>query len=131
MNAKVKLVLIVICLMAASFCGGLVYSSKTTITRLETDILELSKRNKSITTRVNDLRAATERDAEASRILAEGLTGFSRGLEEQVRRSQSIADRAERINYLARVLNKGIAELIIKVDLVWKGNSSTTDNSSN
>lgn len=131
MNAKIKSVLVIICLMVASFVGGLIYSSKTTITRLETDILELSKRNKSITTRVNDLRAATERDAEASRILAEGLTGFSRGLEEQVRRSQSIADRAERINYLAGVLNKGISELIIKVDLVQKGNSSTICDNSN
>lgn len=131
MNAKIKLVFIVICLMVASFVGGLVYSSKTTTTRLETDILELSRRNKSITTRVNDLRAATERDAEASRILAEGLTGFGRGLEEQIRRSQSIADRAERINYLAGVLNKGISELINKVNLVQERNSGTTGNSSN
>ena len=131
MNAKIKLVFIVICLMVASFIGGLVYSNKTTVSRLETDIAELSKRNKSITTRVNDLRAATERDAEASRLLAEGLSGLSSGLTEQIRRSQSIADRATKIDYLARVLDKGIAELIIKVDLVWKGNSSITDNSSN
>lgn len=131
MNAKIKLVFIVICLMVASFVGGLVYSNKTTVSRLETDIAELSKRNKSITTRVNDLSAAAERDTETSRLLAEGLAGFSRGLEAQIRRSQGIAERAERIDYLARVLDKGIAELIIKVDLVWKGNSSTTDNSSN
>ena len=131
MNAKIKLVFIVICLMVASFIGGLVYSNKTTVSRLETDIAELSKRNKSITTRVNDLSAAAERDTETSRLLAEGLAGFSRGLEDQIRRSQGIAERAERIDYLARVLDKGIAELIIKVDLVWKGNSSTTNNCSN
>ena len=115
MNAKIKLVFIVICLMVASFIGGLVYSNKTTVSRLETDIAELSKRNKSITTRVNDLRAATERDAEASRLLAEGLSGLSSGLTDQIRRSQSIADRATKIDYLARVLDKGIAELIVTV----------------
>ena len=131
MNAKIKLVFIVICLMVASFVGGLIYRDQTTVVRLETDITELSRRNKSITTRVNDLSAAAERDTETSRLLAEGLAGFSRGLEAQIRRSQGIAERAERIDYLARVLDKGIAELIIKVDLVWKGNSSTTDNSSN
>lgn len=130
MNAQIKFVLITTVLMVASFIGGLVYRDQTTVVRLETDILELSKRNKSITTRVNDLRAATERDAEASRLLAEGLSGLSSGLTDQIRRSQSIADRATKIDYLARVLDKGIAELILKVDLVQKGCSGTSSNSS-
>ena len=130
MNAQIKFVLITTVLMVASFIGGLVYRDQTTVSRLETDILELSKRNKSITTRVNDLSAAAERDTETSRLLAEGLAGFSRGLETQIRRSQGIAERAERIDYLARVLDKGIAELIIKVDLVQKGCSGVSSNSS-
>lgn len=131
MNAQIKIALAVLVLMVASFIGGLVYSDKTTVARLETDILELSKRNKSITARVNDLRAATERDAEASRVLAEGLAGLSSRLAEQARRSQSITERATRIDYLARVLDKGISELIIKVDMVQKRFTSNPVRNSN
>ena len=108
----------VLILMVLSFSGGLLAGRRScagTISGLETDILELSNRNKSITTRLVDLDAAARRDAEASKRLAEGIGDIGKRIAEQVKRGRAITDRAERIAYLAGVLDKGITELIIQV----------------
>jgi len=131
MNAKIKYGIIVIVLMVASFGGGVYCCNKTTTHRLEEDIAELSKRNKSITTRINDLTEASRRDAEASRILAEGIAELNKGLVEQIGRSKTIADRAQRINYLAGVLDKGITALIATVDSLQASDNSSVSSSSN
>ena len=115
MNAQKHLYVFI--LIVLGFGGGFftgVKSCTGTIDRLETDITELSNRNKSITTRIIDLDAAARRDAEASRLLAEGLADISRRIAEQVQRGRAIADRAQRIAFLAGVLDKGITELISK-----------------
>lgn len=126
MNAKTKISLItVFFLCGCSFCAGYFLKPETTTSGLETDIIELSRRNKSISTRINDLEAAARVNAERSQSLADGLTGLSNGLVEAVGRAQSIEDRAKRIDYLARVLDKGITELILKVQDNQKSNLGT------
>lgn len=115
MNAQKHIYVFI--LIVLGFGGGFftgVRSCTGTIDRLKTDITELSNRNKSITTRIIDLDAAARRDAEASRLLAEGLADISRRIAEQVQRGRAITDRAQRIAFLAGVLDKGITELISK-----------------
>ena len=124
MNAQKHLYVFI--LIVLGFGGGFftgVKSCTGTIDRLETDITELSNRNKSITTRINDLEAAARINAERSQSLADGLTELSNGLVEAVRRAQSIEDRSKRIDYFARVLDKGITELISKIKNL-QGNSN-------
>lgn len=124
-----SIVVLAVVLFGSGFFTGLKYSSGT-IEGLETDIVELTKRNKSISTRINDLTAATRRDAEESRVLAEGLGELSSSIATQVQRSRSIADRAQRINFLAGVLDKGITELIIKIEMVQERSLGPTGSSS-
>ena len=126
MNAKTKIAIIaVFFLCGCSFCAGYFINDKGPTVRLETDIVELSKRNKSISTRINDLEAAARINAERSQSLADGLAGLSDGLVKAVNGAKSIEDRAKRIDYLARVLDKGITELISKVRDLEKSNAST------
>ena len=67
------------------------------------------------------LVAGTESSAATSIALAEGLGEFVSGLNEQLERAQAITNRAQRIAELARVLDKGITELIEKIQLVEEG----------
>jgi uncharacterized protein YoxC len=124
-----SIVVLAVVLFGSGFFTGLKYSSGT-IEGLETDIVELTKRNKSLSTRINDLTAATRRDAEEGRVLAEGLGELSSSIATQVQRSRSIADRAQRINFLAGVLDKGITELIIKIEMVQERSLGPTGSSS-
>ena len=115
MNEKIMYILIVIVLAIISFCGGIWFNSGST-ERLEKTIAELTERNNTLSTRINDLVTASGRDAEASRTLAAGITSLNTRLTEQIKRSRAIADRAQRINFLAGVLDKGISELITLVE---------------
>lgn len=132
MNVQKILSIIVLAaiLFGSGFYTGLKYSSGTT-EGLETDIIELTKRNNTLSTRINDLETAARRDAEASQSLADGLTGLSNGLVTAIGRAQSIEDRSQRINYLAGVIDKGITELIKTVEVVQKGSLGIAGSGSN
>lgn len=132
MNVQKIIVIILFVLICFSigFLGGYFWNAST-IERLETNIVELSKRNDALSARINDLIAGAESSAAASSALAEGLGGLSTGLSEQIRRAQAITNRAQRIAELARILDKGITELIEKIQVVEENNTSTSDSSSN
>lgn len=120
---------VLICIsLFGGYCIGTSYSNRT-IERLETNILELSKRNDDLSARINDLIAGAESSAATSSALAEGLGGLSTGLSEQIRRAQAITNRAQRIAELARILDKGITELIEKIQLVEEGLVGSSDSS--
>lgn len=126
MNAK--RLLVTIAFVVAIFCGGLCTGLKlcgSWTTRLETDITELVKRNKLISSRLLSLEEESRRHTEESRLLAEGIRELNQGLTEDIRRSRSIEDRAARINYLAGVLDKGITELIQTVKDIQSGTASS------
>lgn len=113
MNAKKLLVAIVF--IVATFGGGICTGLKLCAgqsAELKTDVTELTKRNKLISSRLLTLEEESRRHAEESRLLAEGIGDLSNRLAEDIRRSKSIEERAERIQYLAGVLDKGITELI-------------------
>lgn len=113
MNAK--RLLVTAAFVVAIFCGGLCTGLKlcsSWTAGLETDVSELVKRNKLISSRLLTLEEESRRHAEESRLLAAGIGDISKGLADSVNRARSIEDRAERINYLAGVLDKGISELI-------------------
>ena len=117
MNAK-KLLFIIIT-AGLIFCCGILTGLKICSSgsaELKTDIVELSKRNKLISSRLLTLEEESRRHAEESRLLAEGIRDINQGLTDSVNRAHSIEDRAERINYLAGVLDKGITELIRTVE---------------
>jgi len=114
--------------IVAIFCGGLCTGLKlcsSWSTELETDITELVKRNKLISSRLLSLEEESRRHTEESRLLAEGIRELNQGLTEDIRRSRSIEDRAARINYLAGVLDKGITELIQTVKDIQSGTASS------
>ena len=124
-----SIVVLAVVLFGSGFFTGLKYTSGT-IEGLETNITELNKRNKGLSDRLDDLTAATGRDAEEGRVLAEGLGELSSSIAAQVQRSRSIADRAQRINFLAGVLDKGITELIIKIEMVQERSLGSIGSSS-
>lgn len=131
MNAKkiIAFILFGVVSIVIGFIGGLLWNAST-IDRLETNILELSERNDTLSARINGLVAGTESSAATSIALAEGLGEFVSGLSEQVERAQAITNRAQRIAELARVLDKGITELIEKIQLVEEGLVGSSDSSS-
>ena len=130
MNAKKIIAFIGMCIaiLTIGFLGGLFWNAST-IERLETNIIELSERNNTLSARINGLVAGTESSAATSIALAEGLGEFVSGLSEQLERAQAITNRAQRIAELARVLDKGITELIEKIQLVEEGVVSTNSSS--
>lgn len=128
MNAK-KIIAFILFGIVIGSLGGLLWNAST-IERLETNILELSERNDTLSARINGLVAGTESSAATSIALAEGLGEFVSGLSEQVERAQAITNRAQRIAELARVLDKGITELIEKIQLVEEGLVGSSDSSS-
>lgn len=128
MNAK-KIIAFILFGIVIGFLGGLLWNAST-IKRLETDIIELSKRNDALSARITTLVAGTESSAATSIALAEGLGEFVSGLSEQLKRAQAITNRAQRIAELARVLDKGITELIEKIHLVEENNTSASNSSS-
>ncbi len=132
MNAQKILSIIVLAaiLFGSGFYTGLKYNSGTT-KGLEKTIIELTERNNTLSTRINDLETAARRDAEASQSLADGLTGLSNGLVTAIGRAQSIEDRAKRINYLAGVIDKGIIELIKTVEVVQERDLGIINSSHN
>lgn len=112
----------------AIFCGGLCTGLKLCSSwsaELETDVVELTKRNKLISSRLLTLEEESRRHAEESRLLAAGIRELNRGLTDSVNRARSIEDRAARINYLAGVLDKGITELIQTVKDIQSGTASS------
>lgn len=130
MNAKkiITFILFGVVSIIIGFLGGFFWNAST-IERLETNIVELSERNNTLSARINDLVAGTESSAATSIALAEGLGEFVSGLSEQLERAQAITNRAQRIAELARVLDKGITELIEKIQLVEEGVVSTNSSS--
>lgn len=130
MNAKKIITFIGMCItmLTIGFLGGYLWNAST-IERLETNIIELSERNNALSARINGLVAETESSAATSIALAEGLGEFVSGLNEQLERAQAITNRAQRIAELARVLDKGITELIEKIQLVEEGIVSTNSSS--
>lgn len=128
MNAK-KIIAFILFGIVIGFLGGLLWNAST-IKRLETDITELSKRNDALSARITTLVAGTESSAATSIALAEGLGEFVSGLSEQLERAQAITNRAQRIAELARILDKGITELIEKIQLVEENNTSASNSSS-
>ena len=131
MNAKkiIAFILFGIVSIIIGFLGGLFWNAST-IDRLEANILELSERNNTLSARIDGLVAGTESSAATSIALAEGLGEFVSGLSEQLERAQAITNRAQRIAELARVLDKGITELIEKIQLVEEGLVGSRDSSS-
>lgn len=132
MNAKkiIAFILFGVVSIVIGFLGGFFWNAST-IERLETNILELSERNNTLSARINGLVAGTESSAATSIALAEGLGGFVSGLSEQLERAQAITNRAQRIAELARVLDKGITELTEKIQLVEEGLVSSSYSSNN
>ena len=130
MNAKKIITLIGMCIamLIIGFLGGYLWNAST-IERLETNIIELSERNNTLSARINGLVAGAESSAATSITLAEGLGEFVSGLNEQLERAQAITNRAQRIAELARVLDKGITELIEKIQLVEEGIVNTNSSS--
>ena len=130
MNAEKIIAFIGVCITVfiIGFLGGLLWNAST-IDRLETNIVELSERNNTLSARINGLVAGTESSAATSIALAEGLGEFVSGLSEQLERAQAITNRAQRIAELARVLDKGITELIEKIQLVEEGLVNTNSSS--
>lgn len=132
MNAK-KLLFII---LAAGFifgCGiltGFRFCNEQS-TELKTDVVELSKRNKLISSRLLTLEEESRRHAEESRLLAEGIRDINQGLTDSVNRAHSIEDRAERINYLAGILDKGITELIGTVKNLQDSRPNITSSNNN
>lgn len=132
MNAK-KLLFII---LAAGFifgCGiltGLKLCSSGSA-ELKTDVVELSKRNKLISSRLLTLEEESRRHAEESRLLAEGVRDINQELTVSISRAHSIEDRAERINYLAGILDKGITELIRTVKNLQDSRSNITSSNNN
>ena len=131
MNAKKIIAFSGMCIamLTIGFLGGFFWNASI-IERLETNISELSERNDSLSARINDLVAGTESSAATSIALAEGLGEFVSGLSEQLERTQAITNRAQRIAELARVLDKGITELIEKIQLVEEVLVGSSDSSS-
>lgn len=132
MHAKkiVAFILFGVVSIVIGFLGGFFWNAST-IERLETNIIELSERNNTLSARINGLVAGTESSAATSIALAEGLREFVSGLSEQHERAQAITNRAQRIAELARVLDKGITELIEKIQLVEEGLVSSSNSSNN
>ena len=114
MLEKVKFAIGVVILLCLSFVCGWCFASFGA-RKLEGDILELTKRNKSLSARIISLEERSRRDAEQSTRIAKSLGVLVEGLNGQVERASRIADRARRIDELARLLDKGLSEIIEEV----------------